>query len=319
MDSNSRYWFVFVACLLFCSSIKPALIPDRLSKSQATETQEIIEGDIVVDSSLKKVVEFAIEDSGKDHSRRRRDVVTYHQKKWRHAVVPFVVDPSVGKAARKSIQLALHEFHENTCLWFTPRRNETDYVRFVNGRGCSSRVGREGGEQIISIGPGCIQKATIMHELMHAVGFFHENSRFDRDHYIKVLWWNIQEGAEKNFLTYNHGTIDALRLPYDIHSLMHYSNKAFTKNFADTIQALEDPSEALGGKSLSTVDIKQILSLYRCKKPRYRLRRERCQDKHKVGCLMFLTYPEYCGVHRSYTSRYCKRTCRHCEASLHKQ
>ena len=61
---------------------------------------------------------------------------------------------------------------------------------------CYSKVGRQGGEQIISIGPGCVHKYIIMHELMHAVGFFHENTRYDRDQYVKVLWWNIQHGKE---------------------------------------------------------------------------------------------------------------------------
>ena len=62
-------------------------------------------------------------------------------------------------------------------------------------------------------------------------------------------------------------------MPYDIHSLMHYDNKAFTKNFGDTMQALENPEETLGGKRLSTIDLKQILLLYKCKKPKYAVRK----------------------------------------------
>ena len=59
---------------------------------------------------------------------------------------------------------------------------------------CYSKVGRQGGEQILSLGDGCSHTSTAMHELMHAVGFFHENTRYDRDRFVKVLWWNIQYG-----------------------------------------------------------------------------------------------------------------------------
>ena len=63
---------------------------------------------------------------------------------------------------------------------------------FLHGR-CYSSIGRKGGAQTISLDRrNCVFGAT--HEVMHALGFFHEQSRPDRDIYVKVLWWNIQEG-----------------------------------------------------------------------------------------------------------------------------
>ena len=51
------------------------------------------------------------------------------------------------------------------------------------------------GAQELSIGEGCNTKGIITHELMHALGFWHEQSRTDRDDYIAVLWENIKKGS----------------------------------------------------------------------------------------------------------------------------
>ena len=59
---------------------------------------------------------------------------------------------------------------------------------------CYSSIGRKGGEQVVSLGDGCLDRGHAIHEMMHVLGFFHEHSRFDRDKYVKVLWWNIQRG-----------------------------------------------------------------------------------------------------------------------------
>ena len=58
---------------------------------------------------------------------------------------------------------------------------------------------------------------TILHEMYHAMGHMHEQSRSDRDTYIDVFYDNAgSKGAVKK-----SNTVDLN--PYDLESVMHYS------------------------------------------------------------------------------------------------
>lgn len=52
-----------------------------------------------------------------------------------------------------------------------------------------------GGQQTINIGEGCEHKGTIQHEIFHALGRVHEQSRPDRDGYVIINYNNIKEGS----------------------------------------------------------------------------------------------------------------------------
>lgn len=70
-------------------------------------------------------------------------------------------------------------------------------VFFFSGGSCFSSVGnRRMGKQELSIGTNCDRIATIEHEFLHALGFWHEQSRSDRDDYVKIMWDRITEGRE---------------------------------------------------------------------------------------------------------------------------
>lgn len=55
-------------------------------------------------------------------------------------------------------------------------------------------IGKQGRKQQISLGKGCGVKGVAIHEMMHALGFFHEQSRRDRDSYITINWDSIKKG-----------------------------------------------------------------------------------------------------------------------------
>ena len=57
-------------------------------------------------------------------------------------------------------------------------------------------VGAVGGEQILNMGDGCQYVGLVLHEFGHAIGFYHEHNRPDRDDTVEIMWDNIQYGKQ---------------------------------------------------------------------------------------------------------------------------
>jgi len=81
---------------------------------------------------------------------------------------------------------------------------------------CYSNVGRRGGRQEVSLGPGCIHLPIVLHELMHAVGIFHEHSRADRDKYIKIAFNNVENDVCADFFKFGRKEAKNFKTPYDM-------------------------------------------------------------------------------------------------------
>ena len=89
---------------------------------------------------------------------------------------------------------------DRDCIKFVPRTVETTYIRVINDTGCYSYVGKQAatGVQNLSLRvPGCLVHGTIAHEFIHALGFWHEQSRPDRDEYVQVVWDKITTGKSR--------------------------------------------------------------------------------------------------------------------------
>ncbi|OWF49562.1 Zinc metalloproteinase nas-4 [Mizuhopecten yessoensis] len=104
-----------------------------------------------------------------------------------------------------------------------------------------------------------------MHELTHAVGFFHEQSRYDRDKYVEVRWENIMDGKDRDFVAESRNILNTLNAPYDYGSIMHYGAYTFSKNGNPALKALFDDKGTMGQRDgFSAVDIWKINKLYSC-------------------------------------------------------
>ena len=157
---------------------------------------------------------------------------------WSCGIIPYSFDPSISSFQSSIILQAINEINSKTNISLVPRTNEVDYVTFktISGSTCSSSLGVIGGQQFIFVTSGaCSHWTSVAHEIYHAAGFRHEQSRSDRDSHVQIHWNNITSGFESQFEIDSESTVHG---SYDFGSIMHYHPYTFSKNGNPTITAL---------------------------------------------------------------------------------
>ncbi|CAG0919062.1 unnamed protein product [Notodromas monacha] len=145
---------------------------------------------------------------------------------WPTNIIHYRIDENFSENEKHLIRHAFHEFHEKTNVRFQPHTFQKDYVYIRHGpSACFADLGYLGGKQEVELSSRCVnQHGRICHELMHSLGFDHEQCRTDRDEFVNINWNNISRGYEDQFAMRN---CLAEFLPYDYHSVMHYNAAAF--------------------------------------------------------------------------------------------
>ena len=91
------------------------------------------------------------------------------------------------------IARAMREIRDKSCVNFVERTVQEDYIEILSDKGCHSHIGRQKGKQTLSLEQNVCTSSmgTIVHELMHVLGFEHEHNRPDRDQYIRIDSANV--------------------------------------------------------------------------------------------------------------------------------
>ncbi|XP_039612291.1 low choriolytic enzyme-like isoform X2 [Polypterus senegalus] len=177
--------------------------------------------------------------------------------------VPYNLSSQYNDIEKMAIETGMQDIANGTCIRFVPRSHESNYLNIQSKTGCWSFLGLNGGAQPMSLqAPGCTWSGVAAHELMHALGFVHEQSRIDRDRYITILWENILKDREFNFDKYKTNNLDT---PYDYGSLMHFGKYAYSEDGLPTILPKSNINVQIGQRfGPSPTDKLKINKLYKC-------------------------------------------------------
>lgn len=153
---------------------------------------------------------------------------------WPNRVVPYAFDSSVNSTQQLVFQAAMaawsNSFPGVTTISFKPYGGEAGYVNFVVADpgftgGTADYIGYKGSVVTITVHSNAVNTGTIQHELGHALGLWHEQSRSDRDNYVSVITNSIQDGKLPQFeIKASQATFG----DYDYASLMHYRPCSFS-------------------------------------------------------------------------------------------
>ena len=230
----------------------------QLVSYQVVNGMAVMEGDILLGPAQNVAMLYAMPRTS-PFGVKRPVTLKDSSSLWPKGDIPYVIDASVSQSQSQNIAWAIGQVNE-TELNVRPRTSaDKDYVLFKDsGSDCSSYIGRIGGAQPIQVAD--CGRGSIIHEMLHAAGFYHEQSRGDRDDFITIAWDEISPAYKSNFEKRDGRGQDIGA--YDYSSIMHYSSKAFSKSGKATIIPKQSGATIGQRDGLSNGDRAAISTLY---------------------------------------------------------
>lgn len=179
---------------------------------------------------------------------------------WPSRVIPYHIQPDLPQPERVLKAIAMFE---GTPIRFVEDPNPNDVLVFQASQGiCKSYVGYVGGKQPVWVSPGC-EAHEIAHEILHALGFIHEQNRTDRDQWVQVDFDSVDDRYKNNFekLPADFMKVSGLTA-FDFESIMIYPPSMFAKGGRTTMQSKVQTETIRPGEFLSPRDRERLQRAY---------------------------------------------------------
>lgn len=271
------FFTVAIACLLTTHS-RVAVDAQNSSSGGIPEGYKLIEGDILVPEGFP----------GQGGGGSTFGDATF----WPGGIVPYEFDGNTTAQNQTDMLAAMAEIEAVSAVQFRPKvAGDAGWLHIQDSTGNNSHVGMQGGSQIVNITSWTFV-FVMVHELFHALGFWHEHSRPDRDGFLQINYANVcQDCCLGGSCDHDFDIRAAADVygPYDFGSLMHYHQFTFSSNGMPTITVLPPNDvfwqDRIGQRTrMSTLDQLTVSFLY--PEPDWRFVALDCAGGSPVGTLL---------------------------------
>lgn len=234
------------------------------------ESEGAVEGDMIAENASQGLLLLQEVAEGK----------RFVSNLWKDSMnIPYCFSSYLAATSKQAFKDALQHYKDRVpCLGFVEVAVEDEwdwkctaqpgiFVRSNKPQQCMASVGPQS-KTMCHLGTGgCDEMGIAAHEIGHNLGMLHEQSRTDHAQYVNVLWGNIKPSMVSQYA----GSVNAdTTVPYDIMSLMHYTQTEFGRidangNTMKTMEYVGYSNKPMGNRQgLSYADVKQLATMYGC-------------------------------------------------------